>query len=289
MARPLSTRELRTKAILDGLHDRYHRAELLGTDPLCLVHRYTGAEDREIVALLAAAFASGNIKSIIAALERLLAPMGAHPAAWLREHPPAELAGRFPGFVHRWVREVDAEILCAHLGGALRRHGSLGALWRAVDDPAEPDTLNGLGNFVEAILAEPVDPLARRERRVERADGSSHGLRSVETILLTNPRNGSACKRMHLFLRWMARPDDGIDLGLWSDFLSPSRLLIPVDTHVLKQSQRLGLTKAKLPTARAAEEITRRLRRLDPEDPIRYDFALVRAGIAELRGSLLGE
>jgi len=285
--RPLTANEIALRRLLDELHARYHRPDLLGTDPLCLVHRYRNPEDQEVVGLLAAAFASGNIKSIIAALERILAVLGPSPATWLRETPPEALRGRFPGFVHRWVQDRDLEILCAHLGGALRRHGSLGALWRAVDDPADPDTREGLARFVEAILAEPVAPLEPRTRSVERSDGGTHALRSVETILLTNPRNGSACKRMHLFLRWMARPADGIDLGLWTSFLAPSRLLIPVDTHVLKQSRRLRLTTEKQPTAKAALAISSKLRRLHAEDPIRYDFALVRAGIEELRGKLI--
>ena len=84
---------------------------------------------------------------------------------------------------------------------------------------------------------------------------------------------------MHLFLRWMARPADGIDLGLWTDFLAPSRLTMPVDTHVLRIAKELGLTKRKIADKKAAEEITKAFQNICPEDPTRYDFSLVRAGI----------
>ncbi len=267
--------------MLEDWHGRFHRAEFLEGDPLRVAYRYDDPADREVVALLAAAFASGNIKAILAVLDAMLAPMGNHPARWLAGHSATDLRGTMNGVRHRWVRSTDAEVLLALLGGALREHGSLGALWQSVDDRAERDTLPALARFTAALRGFPIEPLASRERTITRASGKTSALASIESILLTSPERGSACKRMHLFLRWMSRPADGVDLGLWTPFLSPARLVMPVDTHVLRICRGLRFTRRKVADARAAQEITARFRRINPEDPCRYDFALVRAGIAE--------
>lgn len=264
---------------LEELYAKYHRAEFLGTDPLQLAHRYADPADREVMALIAAAFASGNIKAILAVLESVASAMGPRPAEWLRSNSPVQLRGALAGVRHRWVRESDAEIFLALIGAALRRHGSLGALWQSVDDPAEPTTQPALARFVAAILAEDVAPLVSRRREVRRADGSVSDLAPVESILLTSPDGGSACKRMNLFLRWVARPADGVDLGLWTSFLSPARLVMPVDVHVMRACRAWRLTTRRQPDLKAALEITAKLRKLCPEDPCRYDFSMVREGI----------
>ncbi len=279
MARPLSRRETSVKRQLEEYYSLYHKPEYLMGDPLRVAHQFSHPDDQEVTALLAAAFASGNIKSILALLDKLLAVLGPHPAQWLRKHSPGKLRGRFPGIYHRWVQEKDIEVLLALIGETLRKHNTLGELWRHLDDPSEADTTSTLEKFVQEILAQPIRPLRRRRREMRRADGRTVPLASVESILLTPPSRGSACKRMHLFLRWVVRPKDGIDLGLWSDFVSPTRLLMPVDTHVLRLSRELKLTKRKQPDRKSSEEITAKLKRLSPDDPCRYDFVLVRAGI----------
>lgn len=276
-----SRRETLLRLFLEDLHARYHQPGFLATDPLGLVYQYRHPEDREVAALVAAAFASGNITSIRAVVSAIFTTLGERPVAWLRDRPPARLAGAFRGIRHRWVREGDLEIFLAILGEALRRHGSLGALWRTVDDPAEPTTAPALARFAAALHALPVDPLLPRRRTLRRANGVQSELAPVPTILLTSPARGSACKRMNLFLRWVVRPADGIDLGLWSPFVDPARLLMPVDTHVLRIARKLHLTRRKVPDRLTALELTARFSRLSPGDPCRYDFALVRAGILD--------
>jgi uncharacterized protein (TIGR02757 family) len=271
------------KEFLEDAHERFHRPEFLSTDPLVVAHRYRRREDREVTALIAAAFASGNIKAILKVLDQLLAVMGPRPAEWLAAQDPRTLEQQFAGIYHRWVQTPDIAVFLAVLGEALRTHGDLASLWKSVDDPAEPNTFPALGRFVEQIMALPV-PIKRRERLARCADGTARLLAPMDEILLPSPRRGSACKRMHLFLRWMARPADGIDLGLWSGFLSRERLVMPVDVHVLRIAQQLRLTDRRTPDRRAAEEITAALKSICPEDPTRYDFSLVRVGIeANLR------
>ncbi|MBZ0122053.1 MAG: DUF2400 domain-containing protein, partial [Sandaracinaceae bacterium] len=141
---------------------------------------------------------------------------------------------------------------------ARREHGSLGrALAREIADAGE--LREGLARFAGAL----------------RGPGAPRGLMH----LMPDPRAGSACKRLLLYLRWMIRPDDGVDLGLWPE-LTPSILLIPVDTHVHRIAKNLGLTERNDASWRTAEEITASLRRLDPLDPVKYDFALCHLGIS---------
>src|SRR5207253_6247793 len=106
--------------------------------------------------------------------------------------------------------------------------------------------------------------------------------RSPVRFLLSSPADGSACKRMLLYLRWMLRADDGVDVGAWAGVAPPSKLLIPLDTHTFRITRYLGLTARKQGDWRAAEEVTAALARLEPEDPVRYDFALCRLGILDL-------
>ncbi|MCC6547979.1 TIGR02757 family protein [Candidatus Sumerlaeota bacterium] len=272
-------RDANLRDLFEHLYAKYHRAEFLPGDPLNFAHRYKNPEDQEVAALLAAAFASGNIKSILAVLDRLGVIMGSSPAAWLRDRSPDELHGRAQGIHHRWVRAADVEVLLAMIGSTLRQHGTLGNLWRSLDNDAEDTVLPTLTKFVAAIQAQPVAPLMARSR----SNVKSQALPPVTSILLTSPSHGSACKRMNLFLRWMVRPADGIDLGLWSSFVSSSRLVMPVDVHVLRLCRKLRLTRRNTADQRAVREITHRMRVLSPEDPCRYDFSIIRAGIQELR------
>ncbi len=278
----LGRRELEKRAFLEQLYEQFHRPEYLAGDPLVMAHRYDRPEDQEVAALISAAFAFGTIKAILGLLETLMGQLGPRPAEWLKERRPGDLRGALAGLYYRTAREEDIEVFLALLGEALRRHGSLGMLWRAVDHPSETTAMPALARFTGAIQELPVAPLVARRRQMQRAGGKVSGLASIHTILLASPARGSACKRMNLFLRWVSRPADGIDLGLWTDFLSPARLVMPIDTHVFRICRHLGLTKRKSPDLRTAEEITARLKRLNPEDPTRYDFALVRAGIEDV-------
>jgi uncharacterized protein (TIGR02757 family) len=148
--------------------------------------------------------------------------------------------------------------------GALRRaHGTLGAYFSA--------RFEAHGELREA-LADLADAL--RGGALGDARPPSRGL----AHLVPDPRKGSASKRLLLWLRWMVRPDDGVDLGLWD--VPASALLIPVDTHVHRIARNLGLTRRKDASWRTAEEITAVLRRFDARDPVRYDFAICHLGVS---------
>ncbi len=245
---------------LDAIARKYDRS-YLDTDPLKFVHRYRDPLDQEIVGIVAAAFAYGSVVLIFRAVERILGEMGESPRAFLEGYDPKKDGPRFRGFRHRFHGARDVSLLCARLSAAIREHGSLGALFSNGYSPEDPHVGPALAKFVAAILG---------------------GTRSKTLrFLLSSPEDGSACKRMLLYLRWMIRPADGLDVGIWRG-VPPSALLLPLDTHTFRISRYLGLTHRSSGDWRAAEEATAALKRFDATDPVRYDFALCRLGILDL-------
>ncbi|HUM01678.1 MAG TPA: TIGR02757 family protein [Thermoanaerobaculia bacterium] len=268
----------RLKERLDALRATW-RGRRLDSDPLAFPHRFGNAGDREVVAFLAASLAFGRVRSIQTSVERVLAALGPSPTGFLDswdERPIPELRP----FVHRWVTGKDVEEFLRRVRGARQTYGSLGALFAEGD--REGDFSEGKESRSGAPCAAGADYVPAlstflRTLRGESLSGkaASRGLR----FLLPSPSSGSACKRSHLFLRWMVRTDD-FDLGLWTGGrFSPSRLLLPMDTHVHRISRYLGLTRRPAADLAAAREATAWLSRLSPEDPVSYDWALSRLGI----------
>lgn len=251
------------RAKLEGLLRTYDAA-FLGSDPLGLVHPYPEDADREVAAFFAASLAFGKAAAIRGSLTRILGRLGERPAGRLRGFEYGRDTGLFDGLCHRWAGPRSLAALSHLAGAALREAGSLGALFLEGYDPAAPDLLGALAAFRRRLLGL----------------GSALPAKALGEIgcLLPDPGGPSACKRLHLFLRWMVRPNDGLDLGLWKG-PRPDQLLIPLDTHLARIGRLLGLTDRRTPGRKMAEEITASLRLLDPSDPVRYDFALSRLGI----------
>ncbi len=257
-------------AYLDRLAGHYGPS-YLRSDPLALVRAFPRPEDREIAGFLAAGLAFGRVDLILMHLRDL----------WERlDHAPAEVAEawsdadglRLRGFVHRWVRGEHVAAVIAALGRVRRRYGSLREAFLAGYDPVAEDLAGSLSRFLGVL---------RRDLGSAAAGGTAdaalpQGLRTF----FVDPAGGAACKRLNLFLRWMVRPDDGIDLGLWAP-VRPAQLVMPVDTHVARLSAILGLTGRRTVDWRMAREIRDRLRTWDPDDPVRYDFPLSRLGILD--------
>jgi len=236
-------------------------------DPVHFVHRYATLEDREIVALIASALAFGNVKALCAKIEDALGRLGPRVASVADD--PEEVRKRLSGWKHRVYRDRDLASLVVGARRVQRAHGSLGAALEA--------KLARGSDLREALSAWAAE--IREKGEFGEAKGSEEPPGRGAEHILPDPGKGSAVKRLMLFLRWMARPADGVDLGLWT--LSPSRLLVPVDTHIHKLSMNLGLTERKNVSWKAAEEITASLRRLDPDDPVKYDFSLCHLGMLQ--------
>ncbi|MDX1763682.1 MAG: TIGR02757 family protein, partial [bacterium] len=265
---PLPMGLMRLKSPLEKLYRTYH-AGYLKTDPLELVHGFAAPEDREVAGLIAAVFAYGRVEQIRKTLEQIFEPMGGAPRAYILDFDPDRDGGQFGGIVHRFNKSTDVLALLCGIREALLRHGSLQTLFLAEYSSEQADVAPALSAFVDGLLDFDATPLFGRP---------SVPSDSTFRFLLPSPRRGSACKRLNMYLRWMVRCDDGLDLGLW-DAVSPSQLIIPLDTHVWRLSRRLGLTERRSADWKTAVDITAKLRCLDPEDPVKYDFALARLGI----------
>ena len=249
----------RLRQRLDALVDTFD-VSTIAPDPLQLVLRYDDAPEQEVAGLLAAAFAYGRADIVVANIGRVLDRMVPSPYRYLTTFVPAEGKRRFKGFAHRFHKTPELVGLLSCVAAALREHGTLGALFRACYDDGDRDIGPSLSRFVATLIG---------SRRAKSLD-----------YLLTSPENGSACKRMNLFLRWMVRPTPP-DLGIWS-FVDPSKLVMPVDTHVHRIATFLGLNDRKSADWKAARALTNRLAKFDPADPVRYDFAICRLGILDL-------
>jgi uncharacterized protein (TIGR02757 family) len=270
-------RDAAVKAALDLVRGREDLRARRVNDPVEFVHRQRAREDRELVALLAASCAFGNVKAIRMKLTELLDRIGPRPARAADD--PEALAERLAGWKHRVFRGEDLAKLLVGARRVQRADGSLGAAFQRalarVDrelrgEEPESRVREALASWCDRIRAEgglpragETDPTGRR--------GPSH--------LLSDARAGSGAKRLLLFLRWMVRPADGIDLGMWT--VPTHRLLVPVDVHIHKLARNLGLTRRRDLSWKTAVEITRALARFDADDPTRYDFSLCHMGMVQ--------
>ena len=258
------------KNILEELYAARSQAHL-ANDPLSFCHRYPKGGDREVAGLIAACFAYGNVKIIKRNLEAIFGRMGDSPRLFVERFDPEEGLRLFAGFKHRFN---DGRDLCALLLACrimLSEAGSIeGWMLRFYDD-GDQDVTRMLSGFTEAVKALDFSPVFGV------ADIPSD---SYFPFLFPSPASGSACKRLCMYLRWMVRPADGIDLGLWKG-IPAGKLVIPVDAHIQRICGFLGFTGRKQADWRMACEITARLRELDPADPVKYDFSICHLGISE--------
>jgi uncharacterized protein (TIGR02757 family) len=253
--------------------ERLYRAygpETVDTDPIVFLGRYERPEDIEAVGWIASAFAYGRVETIQANVGRILAALGPRPASALdRIGDFSEFArDALAGFRHRFHSAIDAALLLFVISRARAESGSLREFFEAAYREEDTDVGALLSRVVGKIHRLDYRPLlGRRELPPS----------SPARFFFPDPAEGSACKRWNLYLRWMVRRDR-LDLGLWPG-IPTARLVIPTDTHIHLVARRLQLTRRKTADWRTAREITDRLARFDPEDPVRYDYALCRIGI----------
>jgi uncharacterized protein (TIGR02757 family) len=260
-------RHVELKQRLDELYRHYdHR--FVDPDPLQFVRAQENDADREVVGLLASALAFGNVATIKSSIATVLGVLGPRPAEAVRRLDPRGAARSLRTFKHRWNDGRDVACLLYFVRQMLEAHGSVEGFFAAGDTAPAPDVGPALASFTERALALDHGGLYRGRRLPAGA-----GVR----YFFPSPDDGSACKRLNLFLRWMVRCD-GVDLGIWKA-VAPSALVIPIDAHIYTIARRVGLTRYKSPGWRMALDITRRLRRFDPDDPVKYDFAFHRMGL----------
>jgi uncharacterized protein (TIGR02757 family) len=244
------------RRLLENLYGRLNLRRFVHPDPLEVLYDYADPADREIVGIIASSLAYGRVAQILASVRQVLNPMGASPSDFLRDHTPSALKKRFHAFKHRFTTGEELAALLSGVRKTVRDYGSLEAC------------------FIEGLSCEKGATLPAMDRFVRSIGPELH---SGASMFLPAPSRGSACKRLNLFLRWMVRRDD-VDPGGWRG-IPCDRLIVPLDTHMLRIARRLGLTGRTNADLKTAVEVTESFRHLAPDDPVRYDFTLTRLGI----------
>jgi uncharacterized protein (TIGR02757 family) len=253
------------KDVLEKLYVRYNRYELIRPDPLQFVYKYSEPADREIAGLLAACLAYGRVQQIEKSLIDLFGRMGRSPFEFVQTFNSRKKQ-KLKDFKHRFTSGDDISDLLILLKRILNQYGSIEKFFLTAYDPDHKNIIPALSTFCDSLL----------EMHAKTHDGCvPKGL----SYLLARPAMGSACKRLNLFLRWMVR-SDSVDVGLWKS-VDKAKLIVPVDVHMGRLCRILGLHNRKTVSLRTALEITEAFTKIEPADPVKYDFPLSRIGIVE--------
>ena len=241
------------KEFLDQSYLRYNNPEFISNDPICIPHRFTKLQDIEISGFWVAMLAWGQRKTIINKGLELMKLMDNEPYDFVLNCSDADLK-HVADFKHRTFNGTDALYFVDFFKRFYQRHHSLEEAF--FPHGAEYEGMKAaLIHFHHLFFETPYAPTRTRKH-------------------IATPERNSACKRINMFLRWMVRKDQyGVDFGLW-DNISPSELICPCDLHVERTARRLGLVSRQQTDWKMAVELTENLKRFDPEDPVKYDFAL---------------
>ena len=260
----LSTPKSALKDRLEQIYFQWNRPQYIHPDPLEFVHRYSNELDQEIVGLLSSCLAYGRVQQILKSLEIIFDILGP-PSETLSNCNLDKLERLFKGFKHRFTTGKEIALLLNHVFEKIQQYGSLGNYFKTLCQPSDETVVAALSKFVKGLTKE--------DKRLK--------------FLLPDPERGSACKRPFLYLRWMIRKDE-VDLGIW-DYIDKSKLIIPLDTHMLRIGQELGWVKCKQGSLKAAIKITQGFKSIAPDDPVKYDFALTRWGIRDDTSTTLAQ
>lgn len=248
------------KAYLDTLVEQYNHPDFIANDPISIPHKYVRLQDIEIVGFWTAILSWGLRKTIINKANALFEDlMGGTPYDYIMNHKTSDLK-RFLDFKHRTFNATDTLYFIEFFKAFYTKHNSLEEAFLEGLKPDDDNMVNSLMTFHDTFFA--LDNAPQRTRK------------HVPT-----PIRKSACKRINMFLRWMVRNDNkGVDFGLWKN-ISADKLLIPLDLHVERTSVELGLITVQNNKLKETIELTNLLRALDPDDPVKYDFALFGLGV----------
>ncbi|QTN39198.1 TIGR02757 family protein [Cryomorphaceae bacterium] len=245
------------KAFLDEKVAAYEHPSFLSDDPIQIPHSFSLREDVEVAAFLSATIAWGQRVTIINNARKLMDLMGSSPYDFVMNHKEEHL-DRFSDWCHRTFQPEDLHYFLRALKELYSAKGSLEPYFAR---PQSSDLSGGIHSFHESFFAHQPPPRTRKH--------------------VSDPFKGSAAKRLNMFLRWMVRDGaKGVDFGLWTS-ISPSQLSCPLDVHSGNVARKLGLLRRKQNDWKAVQELDQSLRRLDPVDPVKYDFALFGLGVFE--------
>jgi len=241
---------------LDEKYLRYNTAAFIAQDPISIPHSFTRREDIEISAFLVAIIAWGRRDIIIRNGNKLMKLMGDSPYDFIMN---SDL--KLKDFKHRTFNETDLNFFVSSIRNIYLNYNGLEGLFNSLIEDSKGDIQASISGFKKVFFSIP------------------HESRTTKHI--SDPIKGSSAKRINMFLRWMVRRDQGgVDFGIW-DKISPSVLHLPLDVHTGRVARKLGLLKRKQDDWRAVSELTESMRQFDPDDPVKYDFALFGLGIEE--------
>ena len=246
------------KAFLDFKVEQYNRIDFIEPDPIAIPHRYTLKEDIEIAGFLVSTFAWGNRKAIVSNGHKLMDLLGNAPYDFVMNHKASDLK-KLENFVHRTFNATDLIFFIKSLKNMYKKHGGIEQVFikNANEDSLQP----AIHEFKKVFFERP---------HLERT--SKH---------VSDPFKGSAAKKINMYLRWMIRKDNaGVDFGIWKS-ISPSVLSCPLDVHSGNVARKLGLLDRTQNDHKAVLELDASLRKLDKNDPVKYDFALFGLGVFE--------
>ncbi|MFY0686102.1 MAG: TIGR02757 family protein [Cyclobacteriaceae bacterium] len=244
--------------LLEAKSKEYNQESFIEADPISVPHRFSKKQDIEIAGLFAAIFAWGQRKTIVKKGFELMSLMDNEPYEFVRNHSDQDLKSLL-SFKHRTFNSTDLLYFVHWMRWYYSRHESLESAFSVEEGKSNIE--KGLANFYTIFFS--LDHPLRTRKHVQ------------------TPERKSACKRINMFLRWMVRTDEhGVDFGIWKS-IKPSQLICPLDLHVKRVSDRLGLTNRKQSDWVTAIQLTEKLRTFDANDPVKYDFALFGLGVME--------
>ncbi len=256
------------KQRLDYHYKAFNKSQL-SPDPLQFLHLYVDEKDIEAMGMIASVIAYGNVKQILNTLNKFVEITENQPYKFLISFNPNENSDKLKTFYHRFYSSEDIINLFLVLNKTYHDFHSIKDLFLNFYNPDDENIKSALSGFSHYFLNEIKNLTHKRELSI--------GTRFMFPL----PECGSACKRSNLFLRWMVRKDE-LDFGIWSK-IPKNKLVIPVDTHVARISKNLKLTSRKNVSWKMAEEITDNLKKFDPSDPVKYDFAICHIGMRKMK------
>ncbi len=246
------------KEFLDLKVEQYNNPKFIESDPIQIPHQFSAKEDIEIAGFLTATIAWGKRKMIISNANKIMNFMGNSPYDFMMNHRENDLKS-IQGSIHRTFNTIDFQFFIKSLQNLYKNHNGLESIFAKY---AQKDSLQTAIHEFKKIFFEIEHPIRTQKH-------------------ISDPLKNSAAKRINMYLRWMIRNDNtGVDFGIWKS-LSPSQLSCPLDVHSGNVARKLGLIHRKQNDAKALLELDTNLRKLDPKDPIKYDFALFGLGIFE--------
>ena len=258
-------------SVLKEKLDYHYRAfdkSQISPDPLQFLHLYKDEKDIEMVGFISSVFAYGNVRQIINTLNSIFGSLGKHPYDFVKNLDRKLLRDYFRKTIHRFYTSKDIQLFFIELNSIINKEGTLQNLFMKfyLKHQSDKNLKISLSEFSNYFISD----FIRKYKKI------TPGCR----FMFADPLTGSACKRMNLFLRWMIRKDE-LDFGLWNE-IPANKLVIPVDTHVARICRELKLTKRTNVSWKMAEEITENLKKFDPVDPVKFDFAICHIGMRRM-------